>query len=401
MAGSIREVTPGVWQVRYAVGRDPVSGKYRQVARNVRGSKREAQKVLYALITDADAGKISGTTATFFDLAEQWLAKNKRNQSQTTQRTYRNLLENHIYPALGNRQVSAIQTRDLDNLYDGLVDRVDLSHSTVRQIHAIIRRSMRQAVLWEWIANNPAVNATPPRQEKADLTPPDPDEVGQLLRAAYKRDKEFGNFLRIAVTTGARRGEICALYWDNLDVKKSTLTIENSIIEIPGGLHRKDTKTHSSRRISIDPDTLAVFKSQREIAEDRAALLDVRVRGDSFIFSHEPDGHKPWTPSNVTHKFSQIKHELGYHNMRLHDLRHYAATRLMAAGVPVRTVSGRLGHANPSTTLAVYSHFVEASDQDAALVMQREVSVATEAPERKTSAKRHQPSKKNSSRDRR
>lgn len=401
MSGTLREKYPGIWQVRYDAGTDAVTGKRRQLSKNVRGSKRDAQKVLNALVAESDAGRQVGTSATFKQLAEQWLSKNKRNQSGTTQRTYRNLLENHVYPALGNKQVSAIQTRQLDDLYEGLVDSRELSHSTVRQIHAIIRRSMRQAVLWEWIANNPAVNATPPRQKKADLTPPDPDEVGQLLRAAYKKDKEFGNFLRIAVTTGARRGEICALYWDNLDVKKSTLTIENSIIEIPGGLNRKDTKTHSSRRISIDPDTLAVFKAQREIAEARAALLGMSVRGDSFIFSHEPDGHKPWTPSNVTHKFAAIKHELGYNNMRLHDLRHYAATRMMAAGVPVRTVSGRLGHANPSTTLAVYSHFVEASDQDAALVMQREVSVAASAPAERTSAKKHQPAKRKSTQSRR
>jgi integrase len=402
MSGSIREKYPGVWQVRYAIGRDPVTGELRRLSKNVKGTKREAQKVLNAMIAEADAGRLLATSsATFRELTERWLNMNKRNQSPTTQRTYRNLLENRVYPALGNRQVSSIQSIDLDNLYDGLVDRFDLSHSTVRQIHAIIRRSMRQAVLWGWIANNPAVNATPPRQEKADLTPPDQDEVSQLLRAAYERDEQFGNFIRVAATTGARRGEICALYWDNLDFKNATLTIENSIIEVPGGLRRKDTKTHASRSIALGKSTMEVFEAQRRNAEERAALVGESVRGDSYMFSHEPDGHKPWTPGNVTHKFAEIKRELGYHNMRLHDLRHFAATEMMAGGLPVRTVSGRLGHANPATTLSVYSHFVKASDQDAAGFMDDRVSVATSAPDKKTSAKKHQPSKKNSARSKR
>jgi hypothetical protein len=78
----------------------------------------------------------------------------------------------------------------------------------------------------------------------------------------------------------------------------------------------------------------------------------------------------------VTKRFAQVRDELGYGDMRLHDLRHFAATRLMAAGVPVRTVSGRLGHANPSTTLSVYAHFVEASDQEAASVVGKLVSTS-------------------------
>jgi integrase len=146
---------------------------------------------------------------------------------------------------------------------------------------------------------------------------------------------------------------------------------------------------------------MEVFEAQLRNAEERAALVGESVRGDSYMFSHEPDGHKPWTPGNVTHKFAEIKHELGYHNMRLHDLRHFAATEMMAGGLPVRTVSGRLGHANPATTLSVYSHFVKASDQDAAGFMDDRVSVATSAPDKKTSAKKHQPSKKNSARSKR
>ena len=372
MSGGIRQMGPGVWEVRIDAGRDPVSGRRRQKAKWVHGSKRDAQRVLNSLASEVDSGRFAGTSAvTFGQLAARWLAQAEENLSPTTLRTYKSLLSNWILPALGDRKIGSIQSSDLDDLYRGLTKRVQLSASTARQVHAIIRRAFRQAILWGWIAVNPATNATPPRQAKAELSPPNPNQVAELLDAAHARNPEVGNFLHIAATTGARRGEICAIRWRNVDTKMKTLTIESAIVEVPGGIEERDTKTHSNRRIALDDDTLKVFESQRRIAQDRAAWLDEEVSRDAFVFSHEPSGSIPWTPTAMTKHFVALRKGLGYDNMRLHDLRHFAATRLIAEGVPVRTVSGRLGHANPSTTLSVYSHFVEASDQDAAGIMGR------------------------------
>jgi len=84
------------------------------------------------------------------------------------------------------------------------------------------------------------------------------------------------------------------------------------------------------------------------------------------VFSHDPGGAVPWAPDHVTKSFQRLRESVGLGAVRLHDLRHFAATSLLAAGVPIRTVSGRLGHANAATTLGVYAHFIEASDQQAA-----------------------------------
>ncbi|MFI5035021.1 MAG: tyrosine-type recombinase/integrase [Acidimicrobiales bacterium] len=374
VSGTLREKYPGIWQVRFEAGRDPLTGRRRQSSRNVHGSKRQAQQALNALVAAAQAGRSVGTLGTFGQLSTRWLAHVEHDLSPTTLRRYKNLLSKRILPALGDRPVSSIQAMDLDDLYQGLARRVGLSSATIRQAHAIIRRAMRQAVLWSWISTNPAANATPPRLTKSDLSPPDPDQIGELLRAANDRDPEFARFLHIAATTGARRGELCALRWSNLEVKAGTLTIERSVVEVRGGLLEKDTKTHANRRIALDDDTLAVFDEQYDFAWERASLIGQSPNHDAFVFSREPDGSTPWTPDSVTKRFAIVREELGYDNMRLHDLRHFAATRLIAAGVPVRTVSGRLGHANPSTTLSVYSHFVEASDQEAASVVGKLVS---------------------------
>jgi len=369
MRGGLREKSPGVWEVRVESGRDPVTGKRRQVSRTVRGSKREAEKVLNALVSESDHGHHSGTSASFNELSDQWLALAENDLSPTTLRRYKNLLAKRILPALGDRSVQSIRTNDLDRLYLGLVNDVGLAPATVRQVHAVIRRAFRQAVRWGWIATNPAVNATPPRLVKPDLSPPDVEQVTQLIQKADEDDPELGRFLHLAASTGARRGELCALRWSNVDTELATLTIERSIIEVPGGLAEKDTKTHASRRIALDPGTLGVIEDQRSEAQRLADLAEVELTDASFMFSPEPDGLIPWSPGHMTHRFQILRESLGYDNVRLHDFRHFTATRLLAAGVPVRTVSGRLGHANPSTTLSVYAHFVEASDQAAADVM--------------------------------
>jgi integrase len=369
MRGGLREKSPGVWEVRLEAGRDPVTGRRRQVSRTLRGSKRQAQQHLNALVADADAGRVSGTSATFKQLTDEWLSRSGPDLSPTTLRRYRGLLDKRILPPLGSRSIHSIRANDLDRLYQALVNEIGLSSGSVRQVHAVIRRAFRQAVRWGWIASNPATNATPPRAARSMISPPDPSQVEQLIRRAGEAEPPFGRFLRVAAASGARRGEVCALRWRNLDTQSGTITLGSAIIEVEGGLAEKDTKTHASRRIAIDSGTLAILEDQRAYATDLAEQGDFLLTEDSFIFSHDPDGLTPWAPDYVTKRFQTLRESLDLRHLRLHDLRHFAATRLLAAGVPVRTVSGRLGHANASTTLTVYAHFLEASDQDAADVM--------------------------------
>ena len=211
MSGGMWQRRPGVWEVRLEAGRDPVTGRRLQISRSVTGTKRDAQKALNELAVEADKGRYLGTATTFRQLSEQWLAFVGADLSPTTIRTYENLLSKRILPAIGNQSIKNIRASDLDLLYSGLLRQIDLAPTSVRQIHAIIRRAFRQAVLWGWVSRNLAANATPPRLRKSEPSPPDAEEVDQLLRAAHIRDPELANFLHMAATTGARRGEVCAL----------------------------------------------------------------------------------------------------------------------------------------------------------------------------------------------
>ena len=131
----------------------------------------------------------------------------------------------------------------------------------------------------------------------------------------------------------------------------------------------KDTKTHASRRIALDDATVAVLDEQRRRLEERAVACEVELDPDGYVFTESADGTDPLHPDTITGRFTRVRRQAGLDGIRLHDLRHLHATQLLAAGVPVRTVSGRLGHANAATTLNVDAHFLEASDRQAADVI--------------------------------
>jgi integrase len=245
-----------------------------------------------------------------------------------------------------------------------------MSPQTVHHIHAVFRRLLNQAVKWGWCGINPATRATPPRVRRHEFKLPSIDEVVTLIEAATTRDADLGCFLRLALVTGARRGELCALRWRNLDLPLGTVSISRSIVDGRNAqLIEKDTKTHASRRIMIDDDTGQVLARRRIAGEERAAAFGTSLAADSFVFSDSPDGCLPWRPGRVTLAFGRLCKQHDITGVRLHDFRHFAASRLLGAGVPVKTVSGRLGHADAATTLNVYAHFLESSDAEAAAVL--------------------------------
>ncbi|HLK44995.1 MAG TPA: tyrosine-type recombinase/integrase [Acidimicrobiales bacterium] len=369
MRGGVRERTPGVWEVRFESGRDPGTGRRRQVSRTVRGSEGEALRVLAALLGDADAGRVFGASATVGQLTDEWLAIAGRTLSPTTVRRYRGVLERHVVPALGCRQVGEVDARDLDRLYQALSTQRGLAPSSVCQVQAVLSRAFRLAVRWGWVDSSPAEGATPPRRPRSPVDPPEAREVAQLIDHAARTDPAFGRFLHVATATGARRGELCALRWRHLDTANASLVVEASLIELTGGLAERHAKSHATRRIALDSGTMAVLAAQRRHAAGLARRAGVALTEHGFVFSSTPGGLSPWTPDFVTRRFHALRELVGARPFRLQDLRHFAAAHLLVAGVPVRTVSSRLGHVSTSATRTAYAAFIDPRDRRAADVL--------------------------------
>ncbi|MGH3731783.1 MAG: tyrosine-type recombinase/integrase [Acidimicrobiales bacterium] len=161
------------------------------------------------------------------------------------------------------------------------------------------------------------------RHEMTGRSLPNVTQIGLLLQAAKTNDPELGCFLHVAVSTGARRGELCALRWRDLNSRIHTLFIDGSKIDSPGEISDTSTKTLDTRHITLDAPTLQAFDEQRNRAIDRSKQANVALTEDSYVFSPAPDGLVPWNPYIISKRFEKLQHSLGYDGITLHDLRHY------------------------------------------------------------------------------
>lgn len=359
------------WELRVYVGRDAVTGRKRWVTKTVKGGKREAQRALAAMVAEADRGALRSTTVTVGELLEEWFAHAAPGFSPKCVLETRGVLDRNLLPFLGPIRLSKLGAADIDRHYRRLRDEGGragrpLAPGTIKRTHGVLHRALAQGVKWGWLAVNPASAATAPRVPAPDINPPAPHDLARVFALATEWDVEFADYIVLAAATGARRSELVALRWADVDLDRGSVAISRGIVASLDGLVEKDTKTHAARRVSLDPTCAAAMRAHRARAVERAKLAECDLSPLAFVFSYEVDGSKSWYPDSVSRTFTRLCRKAGVQGARLHDLRHYVATRLLASGVDVRTVAGRLGHRNASTTLNVYSHFLAEADRDAA-----------------------------------
>jgi integrase len=184
-------------------------------------------------------------------------------------------------------------------------------------------------------------------------------------------DPELGLFLVLAVVLSARRGEVCRLRWSHINLDRGEILVGGKITSLPGELRDEEwTKNRSKRRVAIGPAVVELLRARRVEQAKQALASGVSLSPDAYVFSHEADGSRPIRPDGVTQRFTALARRLGV-QCRLHDLRHFLVTQLIAAGVDVRTVSGRVGHRDGGRiTLGTYAHFQAAQDRTAAELME-------------------------------
>ena len=278
---------------------------------------------------------------------------------------YRRIADKVVFPAFGNLPASKLTHRRLNDLYGSLKAKGNKA-TTVRRVHALVNAALNHAEKTGGVENNVARLASPPRVQPAQMEAPSPEQVRDILTAAEKEDPTMATLLLLAAVTGARRGELCALRWSDIDWKAKTLNVERSVYQTPdGGWAEKDTKTHAARRIGLDPVAVEALRRQQARAEATADEAGVELASDGFVFTLSPAGGEPLQPDLVTRRAAKMARAGGVET-HLHALRHFSATQGIAAGFDAVTVSQRLGHADPSITLKVYSHAIEQRDRDLA-----------------------------------
>src|SRR5512132_1717144 len=330
---AIRARTNG-WQVIVYAGRDPITGRQRQISRQVNGSHRQAEKIEARLRTEVADGQHAGTRlktlGELVDLWIEWRVSSDKPISPDTVEDYRSLIAKKIKPALGGKRLHTVNARVLDAFYDDLrrygnakaaararararteaaatgedpstvaatakptaSDR-RLSANRVRDVHVILSGALGLAARWGWISFNPALMARPAGGKGKPRPVPTPAQVRELF-AALADDPEFAVFLRLSTTAGLRPSEVCALRWLDVDLDAATVSINGSIVtakDLPQKYARKDPKSrHGERLLALDATTAELLRAHRAGCEQLAAQFDGRLSSQAYVFARTPDG---------------------------------------------------------------------------------------------------------------
>jgi len=379
MPGSLRKRGDS-WEMRVYAGTDPETGKRKWVSATTKGTHRAAQRELVEFAARVSYPRRMTSQATVANLLDNWYGAMSPNWSPTTARQTKSIIDCHLVPSLGDVQLQTLRTEDIDAFYGGLRrcggrDGQPLSAGTVHRVHVVLHRALAQALRWEWLWVNPASTASPPSCEPAPIYPPSPEEVVRLLSHVAAVDLGFHTFLSLAVSTGARRSQLGALRWSDVDLEHGQIGFHRALLDAKGGPVLRPTKTGRTYRVNLDAECLAVLTEHFDRAKERAQRSEVDIDRSCFVFSDDLAGATPWRPNWITKQFITYRRAAGV-NCRLHDLRHFMATTMLSAGIPITTVSARLSHARTSTTLNVYAHAVPGGDGFAAEVLSSILSEA-------------------------
>lgn len=411
--GSITEITtkegasyrPKRWRVRVSFGFNPVTGKRLMMERTVRGTKTQARKERDRIRQEKDGGiSIETYSLTFGQYAERWHAQRVEageHAERTMQAEEKNI--NHLCRVLGAMKLRDVSPtvaeeaiRKLRNEKRGRKG-VRVSGTTAHKYYQLLNQIMKAAVNMDLITRNPCDRIKPPKidtEEKKAMTAEqlqrlhrllDEQEAAQIgeLAGKERRMEALGKrtaresvrgisglskltAVRLGMATGMRLGEVLALRWCDLDKECAKLKVSQAITA-SGSI--KEPKTRGSRRaICLDADTAGHLKRWKAAQKGALLTLGLDAVRDTPVCCSDVGGYLDM--SNFESWFRRWRKASGFEEFTFHQLRHTHATQLLGAGMDIKTVSARLGHASAATTLNVYSHAIPSKDEEAANVFE-------------------------------
>ena len=357
----------GRWEGRVVVGYDE-NGLPKTKSVLAR-TKAECQERLDALIAEQDqaAGKLTKSCSSGMPFGE-WISYWYENFVKpalrpTTQMGYENSIYKHIIPVLGKVPLAELNQERLQKFYaqlkkSGRLRETEhfgpgLSDRSVRACHDVIRMAMDRAVTEKLLRCNPADACKLPLKRGKEMQILHRDEIQRFLIQA--KEEGFYEMAVLELSTGMRRGEICALQWNDLDFTTGELRICRQVYRADGQLTVSQPKTRTSlRTVILPPAVLSILKAKKERSSSQ------------WIFPSPLDDAVPCSPDAIRKKMKRILEHAECKSVRFHDLRHTFATEALEHGMDVKTLSAIIGHVNSATTLNVYSHVTDQMRKQAA-----------------------------------
>lgn len=376
--GTVRLRGPGIWEIKVDRPRARGVGKRSTIYERVHGTRVDAELKLAAIKQALEQETyIDPSKLTVKQWLELWLSDHAKHRvSAKTFERYSQIVRGHLIPALGAHRLRRLEPLHIQTAYAAvlrngrrrsgkggkMIEHPPLSPQTVKHHHRVLSQALKQACRLKLRIDNPAADVDPPRPKRTEMKILDQAQTGTLLRAAE------GSWMYVpvllAVTTGLRRGEVLGLRWRDVDLDRGALSVAQTLEQTRSeGLAFKPPKTDRSRRqIPLVPFTVEPLRAHRaRQAGDR--LRAGTIWADNDLVCCRADG-MPLSPRQVTKSFSILVRRLGF-KVRFHDLRHTHLSQLLAAGVNVKVVSERAGHAGVAITLDVYAHVMPGMQEDA------------------------------------
>lgn len=351
------------WRYQIDAGRDEQGNRIR-FSKSGFQYRREAEEAMRAHIASLARSGSVGTRSTLAEYLEWWLPHHAETRplARKTEDRYRSLAA-HAVAALGRVRLIDLTTVMLDDFYRSLSKR--LAAKTVREVHNVIHVALKRAVKAGLIPSNPADNCELPRLVRREPESLSPHQLAALQAAAQGTWVDL--VVRVAAATGARRGEILALRWSDLDWETRRLRIERSLYQVKNEIGFKPTKTHSARIVTLPQSIMEHLSAHRRRQDEDRRLFGPDYHADLGLIFAQPDG-SPLVPSSVSRAVVRLARMVGIRGAGLHALRHLHASALLAAGVPVTDISRRLGHRDSYTTLRIYAHAMPGADERVAAI---------------------------------
>jgi len=399
---SIRKRGKKSWQIIVSCGYD-INGQKLTKTKTVKKPpnktdkqwEKELQKIALEFELQVKKGEYyEPSKITIAEFIDKWLEEHGKNLEVKTIYRYQGLLNDRVKEAIGHFKLDQIKPLHLLDFYQNLQEdgiRKDgkkggLSSKTIQHYHRVLSAMFESAVKWGMMKENPCSRVSPPKLERKEMRFLDEEGISKLMECLSKENIKYRAIIELFLVTGCRRGEIAALQWDNVDLDKGIIHIKQAAVYTPAtGIVVKKPKTPSSiRKIKIPSSTVELLKNYRKYwlseklkagdlwQKEEREMLGNAWQDPEWVFTTwngcimHPD-----TYTDIFKKFIK-KHNLP--NIRLHDLRHTAATLLIHAGLNIRAVARRLGHANANVTLGIYAHALESADETAANVIEEYIN---------------------------
>lgn len=371
--GSVRQRADGRWEVRIDLGRG-LDGK-RQRKSAFADTQADAIDRLRELGGRAVDGRlVVSSTPTIKRYLNDWFATNEDGWRPSTQRGYRLAIDLHLVPAFGTLRVEALTPQRIQRW----LTQHKQEHGARRRIelaHAVLRSALTDAKRLQIVAFNAAELVRVPKSTKRPIVPLTLDQASAFVKVAAGH--RLGSLFTVALACGLRLGEIGGLRWDDVDLESGDVQIRQQLQLVKKRLVLQPLKTEKSRRALVLPEvcltTLRTYRT-RQLEERLKAGADWNDTG-GLVFTTATRGRKdrkigkPLHPRNVLRTLHALLDDAKLPRCRFHDLRHSAASLLLAEGVSLAEISKLLGHAELRLTADLYSHLQRQTASKAARVM--------------------------------